>query len=235
MSSWKLLLKQSRAHMMFLYICHTCLELQGNPHTVILFLLLMLETSIMIWCKSNMSKTSTNSTNLWREARIIAIAKQEASVFTYFYTQLNYKPKNIVDIDAGDVDNELAQGEYVEVIYKFYKLVEVENNQYSMKIFFEIRKQKYLEALDRNDRAKAVEILCKDLKVFSTFNEELFKEITQLLTLDNFRQNEQLSNYGDTKSAQSIMLVELKKLIEANPLFRGKLAFPVFKARDRGH
>ncbi|KAJ0014897.1 hypothetical protein Pint_21716 [Pistacia integerrima] len=30
-----------------------------------------------------------------------------------------------------------------------------------------------------------------DLKVFASFNEELFKEITQLLTLDNFRQNEQ--------------------------------------------
>ena len=27
----------------------------------------------------------------------------------------------------------------------------------------------------------------KDLKVFAAFNEELFKEITQLLTLDNFR------------------------------------------------
>ncbi|KAJ0079755.1 hypothetical protein Patl1_24445 [Pistacia atlantica] len=32
-----------------------------------------------------------------------------------------------------------------------------------------------------------------DLKVFASFNEELFKEITRLLTLDNFRQNEQLS------------------------------------------
>ncbi|KAF5773790.1 putative cyclin [Helianthus annuus] len=40
---------------------------------------------------------------------------------------LNYKPKNIVDIDAGDVDNELAQVEYVEDIYKFYKLVENDN------------------------------------------------------------------------------------------------------------
>lgn len=27
----------------------------------------------------------------------------------------------------------------------------------------------------------------KDLKVFASFNEELFKEITQLLTLENFR------------------------------------------------
>lgn len=39
----------------------------------------------------------------------------------------------------------------------------------------------------RNDHAKAVEILVKDLKVFSAFNEELFKEITLLLTLGNFR------------------------------------------------
>ncbi|RZS10789.1 hypothetical protein BHM03_00042060 [Ensete ventricosum] len=42
--------------------------------------------------------------------------------------------------------------------------------------------------------------------------------------------NEQLSKYGDTKSARSIMLMELKKLIEANPLFRDKLTFPPFKA-----
>ncbi|KAL8121132.1 hypothetical protein AgCh_018048 [Apium graveolens] len=66
----------------------------------------------------------------------------------------------------------------------------------------------------RNDRSKAVEILVKDLKVFSSFNEELFKEITQLLALDNFRKNEELPKYGDTKSARSIILVELKKLIE---------------------
>lgn len=39
----------------------------------------------------------------------------------------------------------------------------------------------------RQDRAKAVEILVKDLKVFSTFNEDLYKEITHLLTLENFR------------------------------------------------
>lgn len=39
----------------------------------------------------------------------------------------------------------------------------------------------------RQDKPKAVEILVGDLKVFSTFNEELYKEITQLLILNNFR------------------------------------------------
>ncbi|MCL7045340.1 hypothetical protein MKW94_008572 [Papaver nudicaule] len=120
-------------------------------------------------------------------------------------------------------------GEWDEVEKYLSGFTKVDDNRYSMKIFFEIRKQKYLEALDSQDRSKAVEILVKDLKAFSTFNEELFKEITQLLTLDNFRENEQLSKYGDTKSARSIMLMELKKLIEANPLFRDKLVFPTLK------
>ncbi|KAJ6673234.1 TOPLESS-RELATED PROTEIN 1-LIKE ISOFORM X1 [Salix viminalis] len=123
----------------------------------------------------------------------------------------------------------VTNGEWDEVEKYLSGFTKVDDNRYSMKIFFEIRKQKYLEALDKRDRAKAVEILVKDLKAFATFNEELFKEITQLLTLENFRDNEQLSKYGDTKSARSIMLGELKKLIEANPLFRDKLQFPTLK------
>ncbi|PNX70359.1 G2/mitotic-specific cyclin s13-6-like protein, partial [Trifolium pratense] len=37
------------------------------------------------------------------------------------------KPKEIVDIDAGDANNELAAVEYLEDIYKFCKIVENEN------------------------------------------------------------------------------------------------------------
>ncbi|KAG6662498.1 topless-related protein 4-like isoform X3 [Carya illinoinensis] len=123
----------------------------------------------------------------------------------------------------------VTSGEWEEVEKYLSGFTKVDDNRYSMKIFFEIRKQKYLEALDKRDRAKAVDILVKDLKVFAAFNEELFKEITQLLTLENFRDNEQLSKYGDTKSARGLMLAELKKLIEANPLFRDKLQFPPLK------
>ncbi|XP_042499991.1 protein TPR3-like isoform X2 [Macadamia integrifolia] len=126
-------------------------------------------------------------------------------------------------------EDAVTNGEWDEVERYLSGFTKVDDNRYSMKIFFEIRKQKYLEALDKHDRSKAVEILVKDLKVFSGFNEDLFKEITQLLTLENFRENEQLSKYGDTKSARGIMLAELKKLIEANPLFRDKLQFPSLK------
>lgn len=43
------------------------------------------------------------------------------------------------------------------------------------------------------------------------------------------RDNEQLSKYGDVKAARAIMLLELKKLIEANPTFRDKLQLPSLK------
>lgn len=127
-------------------------------------------------------------------------------------------------------EEKVQAGEWDEVEKYLSGFTKVDDNRYSMKIFFEIRKQKYLEALDRQDKPKAVEILVGDLKMFATFNEELYKEITQLLILNNFRENEQLSKYGDTKTARSIMLIELKKLIEANPLFRDKLAFPTLKS-----
>ncbi|KAL7257538.1 hypothetical protein ACSBR1_003778 [Camellia fascicularis] len=126
-------------------------------------------------------------------------------------------------------EEKVHAGEWEEVEKYLSGFTKVDDNRYSMKIFFEIWRQKCMEALDWQDKAKAVDILVNDLKVFSTFNEELYKEITQLSTLGNFRENEQLSKYSDTKTARSIMLIELKKLIEANPLFHEKLAFPTLK------
>nr|TKS11864.1 hypothetical protein D5086_0000068850 [Populus alba] len=100
------------------------------------------------------------------------------------------------------------------------------DNRFSMKVYFEIRKQKFLEALDNKDCAKALDILVKDLKTFVPYNEELFKEMTLLLTLNDIRDHESLSMYSDADSARKVMRVELKKLIEANPLFSDKLEFP---------
>ncbi|PWA78485.1 hypothetical protein CTI12_AA207230 [Artemisia annua] len=104
----------------------------------------------------------------------------------------------------------------------------------NLNVFFEIQKQKFLEALDRNDHPKACQILHKDLKVFSGFNQELYKEVTTFGSRELqhvFRENEQLSKYADAKTARSVMLAELKKLIEANPLFRDKLRYPSFKSQ----
>ncbi|KAH6804772.1 hypothetical protein C2S51_033019 [Perilla frutescens var. frutescens] len=110
----------------------------------------------------------------------------------------------------------------------------VEDNKYSTKIYFEIRKQKFLEALDKHEFSTALDILLKDLKVFAQSNKELYKEMAQLLALDDFRENDSLAFYGDTLSARKRLLDELRAVIEANPLLQGRTRFPqINKSRLR--
>ncbi|KAJ0075921.1 hypothetical protein Patl1_34537 [Pistacia atlantica] len=79
-----------------------------------------------------------------------------------------------------------VNGELDEVVKYLSGFTKSDDNEYSRLMFFEIRKQKYLEALDRGDIAKAVEIL-KELKRFSEFDDTTVKDLTYLLTLENFR------------------------------------------------
>nr|XP_027083282.1 topless-related protein 1-like [Coffea arabica]XP_027083283.1 topless-related protein 1-like [Coffea arabica] len=102
----------------------------------------------------------------------------------------------------------------------------VEDNQYSVKMYFEIRKQKFFEALDKDDVALAVDILLKDLKIFAPSNAELYKEMTLLLTMDDFRNHHSLSSYGDAISARRQIMDEIRLLVEANPHFHRKLESP---------
>ncbi|XP_052209543.1 protein TOPLESS-like [Diospyros lotus] len=123
-------------------------------------------------------------------------------------------------------ENLVLSGNWDEVEKYLSGFTRLEDDEYSIKIYFEIRKQKFLEALDGHDRVKALDILVKDLKPFAKTNEELYKEMTQLLTLDNFRNYGPLSLYGDSFSARKHMIAELKNIIKSDPLFQDKLNFP---------
>ncbi|XP_061340989.1 topless-related protein 1-like [Gastrolobium bilobum] len=111
----------------------------------------------------------------------------------------------------------------------------VDDNKFSIKIYFELRKQKFLETLDINDRAKALDILMKDLKVFSQGHEELFNEMTQLLTVNNIRDHASLSTYGDANSVRKMVMDDIKGVIKSNPVFKGKLKFPAITDRRLRH
>ncbi|RVW53884.1 Topless-related protein 1 [Vitis vinifera] len=89
-----------------------------------------------------------------------------------------------------------------------------------------LHEKKYTETVHKHDDVKALEILKKDLKVFASDNESLFKEMTQLLALNDFREMAPLSTYKDAETARKLLTVELKKLLRANPLIREKLSFP---------
>ncbi|KAL6345728.1 hypothetical protein AAG906_017470 [Vitis piasezkii] len=136
------------------------------------------------------------------------------------------------------VEELVMNGEWEEAEMYLSGFTKLEDNKFSTKIFFEIRKQKYLETLDRplymkvglifarNERLNAVEILMNDLKVFSRYNNDLFKEMALLITLDDFRKHKSLGKYGDTLSARASILREIKKAIGANPVFVGKMELP---------
>nr|CAN65666.1 hypothetical protein VITISV_022495 [Vitis vinifera] len=136
------------------------------------------------------------------------------------------------------VEELVMNGEWEEAEMYLSGFTKLEDNKFSTKIFFEIRKQKYLETLDRplymkvglifarNERLNAVEILMNDLKVFSRYNNDLFKEMALLITLDDFRKHKSLGKYGDTLSARASILREIKKAIGANPIFVGKMELP---------
>lgn len=128
------------------------------------------------------------------------------------------------------LEEKVIAGEWEELEKYLLGFTTVEDNSFSMKMFFNIRKQKYLEAIDRNDTTSAIEILRKDFKVFSAYDEDINQEMCLLMTLENFRENERFRNYRDAQTSRREMVIDLKKLIEANPVFRGKLVFPSFSA-----
>ncbi|KAI3883761.1 hypothetical protein MKW92_011797 [Papaver armeniacum] len=124
-------------------------------------------------------------------------------------------------------ENELRNGNWEEVENYLLGFTELTSNPYSIKLFFDIRKQRYLEALDRNEREKARDMLVKDLKVFKIFDEKVYSDMTGLLVLENFRENEQLKMYVGGNSARAALIDAAKELIQANPLFKDKLEFPI--------
>ncbi|XP_051137730.1 protein TOPLESS-like [Andrographis paniculata] len=122
----------------------------------------------------------------------------------------------------------MLQGKWDDVEGYISGFTLVDDNDYSRKIYFEIRKHKYIEALDRGEYDVALGILRNDLKVFAAANKELHKEMAQLLALDDFREHESLASFGDAESARKIMAKELRRIAKANPLLQGTTTFPKF-------
>uniref|UniRef100_A0A0A0L5R0 CTLH domain-containing protein n=1 Tax=Cucumis sativus TaxID=3659 RepID=A0A0A0L5R0_CUCSA len=88
---------------------------------------------------------------------------------------------------------------------------DIHDNIYSTKIYFGIRKLKFLEALTDGEREVAREVVEKDIEIFDQYNPG-----SHML----------LSSYRNMKEARKVVMENIKKCIEANPLLEGKLSFP---------
>ncbi|XP_045799635.1 protein TOPLESS-like [Trifolium pratense] len=137
--------------------------------------------------------------------------------------------------DCKYLEEMVLNGKWDEAEKYLSGFMKLEDSKFSIKIYFELRKQKYLEALDSNDRGKALEILMKDLKVFSLENEEVFKDMTQLLTLNNIREHKSLSTYQDAIYGRKNVMNEIREIIEKHPMLDGKLKFPAIQSQSLKH
>ncbi|CAI9782455.1 unnamed protein product [Fraxinus pennsylvanica] len=131
-------------------------------------------------------------------------------------------------------EDRVTNGDWDEVENYLSGFTWPDENTISMKIFYAIREHKYMEVLDRKERAKAFDILMMDLKQISVDNEERFEYLTRLFFLENIREDKEVSKHGDLINARGEMLARVKKLIEENPVFRDKLIFPTFDPSKLG-
>ncbi|CAL5003896.1 unnamed protein product [Urochloa decumbens] len=92
-------------------------------------------------------------------------------------------------------------------------------NIYSAKIFFAIRYQKYLESRYRHMACEEGQVVADDLEALAPFNKFWAKRAA---AIEEIREGESM----DTASARNAVAVEIKKLIQANPLLQSKLDFP---------
>nr|GLL45304.1 Topless-related protein 1 [Ipomoea trifida] len=115
----------------------------------------------------------------------------------------------------------VKKGEWDEVEKYLLGFTSLDENRFSKEVFFQIRKQKYLEAIDRKDIKKAINILISELKVFAREDNDLYKEMAMLLTLENIREPE---------SERNNMIDKLKNAIESNPAFHDALNSPAVEA-----
>ncbi|GAB2228191.1 hypothetical protein Droror1_Dr00010021 [Drosera rotundifolia] len=124
----------------------------------------------------------------------------------------------------------VVKGEWKEAEKYLSGYTGVDDNRYSKRMYFNIRKNKYYEALARKDYARAREILVKELQVFSTVNEVVVQKLTMLLVNTDFRYlclgNGVVSRMEDVQSPREEVLTELRKLIVKNPLLENKLQSP---------
>ncbi|XP_047320439.1 protein TPR1-like [Impatiens glandulifera] len=120
----------------------------------------------------------------------------------------------------------IVKGTWEEADKYFSSFTNIDEHPISMKVLFEIRKHKYLEALDRHDIKKAIELLMHELKEFGKYNDDLYTELTGLLTKNNFREHRQLYTYTTPDEARVVLAADFKKLLVSHPVLNESLRPP---------
>ncbi|KAK7831294.1 topless-related protein 1 [Quercus suber] len=103
---------------------------------------------------------------------------------------------------------------------------DVHENSFSTKIYYELRRHKFLEILEEGERCKALAMLMHEFRDFAPYNRSLCGQATALLTVDDFRIYQIRTGHGDINEARRLTMDEIRRCIHVNPAFNGKLEPP---------
>ncbi|KAL0016438.1 hypothetical protein SO802_003507 [Lithocarpus litseifolius] len=100
---------------------------------------------------------------------------------------------------------------------------DLHENSFSTKIYFKLRKQKFLETLEDGERCRALTMLMQEFRDFAPYNRSLCGEAAALLTVDDFRTHQVLTSHREINEARRLAMNENRRCIQMNPVFHGKL------------
>ncbi|KAJ1697776.1 hypothetical protein LUZ63_006288 [Rhynchospora breviuscula] len=102
----------------------------------------------------------------------------------------------------------------------------VQDNRYGLKMLFEIYKQKYFEALYRNEKDVALDILRREFRSIISADQDVYKELTLLFKFQDFRQHPQLMGWNNPQNARAALCSKMRDLVLKCPVLEDKLHFP---------
>ncbi|KAJ4755182.1 Topless-related 1-like protein [Rhynchospora pubera] len=94
-------------------------------------------------------------------------------------------------------------------------------------MLFEIYKQKYFEALYRNEKDVALDILRREFRSIISADQDVYKELTLLFKLQDFRQHPQLMGWNNPQNARAALCSKMRDLVLKCPVLEDKLHFPI--------
>jgi len=116
-------------------------------------------------------------------------------------------------------------GEWEEVDSYLQAFIQpVSSDALAMRIFFEIRKIRFLELLFRKEKMKAVDLLSSEFKEW--IEDPIFKELTTLITYQDIRTHHLFQNFSLKKETRQKIFHFVSSKLRQHPATKDKLVKP---------
>ncbi|KAK1364031.1 hypothetical protein POM88_039592 [Heracleum sosnowskyi] len=171
--------------------------------------------------------SSSSTSNIKQDLAFLIVQLLDEHNFTETARTLEREGKILFNMKY--VEESVINGKWKELEDYVLNFTKIDENSWSTKMIFEIRRRKYIEALDNGQYTTALEILTNELQTIVD-NEDAYNEIARFM-LNDVSDNEKLRKYyADTAvTPRRSIFTYLKMMIELNPVLKDKLKYPIME------